>query len=159
MKTKLYAPINWAFYLCLLVIMVTSFMTGYTYRGSEKTTVVQQPNYKQVINNNSEIIHTIGVTAKTETVVTNLIMEIAEEFRTEEEKFYPPATQTRDKTLWDMYNDFKLEDDGTPTTFDQVMLDHEEIKLSIQSLGYGHIFQEEQLKTILKRVKEKNETK
>jgi hypothetical protein len=39
------------------------------------------------------------------------------------------------------------------------MLDHEEIKLSIQSLGYGHIFQEEQLKTILKRVKEKNETK
>jgi hypothetical protein len=124
-------------------------MAGYTFRGSEKTTVVAQPNYKQIINNNSEIIHTIGVTAKTESVVTNLIMEIAEEFRSEEEKFHPPATQTRDKPLWDMYNDFKLEDDGTPTTFDQVMLDHEEIKLSIQSLGYGHIFQEEQLKTII----------
>lgn len=156
MKTKLYAPINWVFYLCFLFIMVSSFMTGYTYRGSEKTTVVQQPNYKQVIDNNSEIIHTIGVTAKTESVVTNLIMEIGEEFRSEEEKFHPPATQTRDKPLWDMYNDFKLEDDGTPTTFNQVMLDHEEIKLSIQSLGYGHIFQEEQLKTILKRIREKS---
>lgn len=135
-------------FIITIFIVVASFMTGYTYRGS---------NYKQIINNNSEIIHTIGVTAKTESVVTNLIMEIAEEFRSEEEKFHPPATQTRDKPLWDMYNDFKLEeDDDTPTTFDQVMLDHEEIKLSIQSLGYGHIFQEEQLKTILKRIREKS---
>ncbi|NIP30630.1 MAG: hypothetical protein GTN59_08755, partial [Candidatus Dadabacteria bacterium] len=135
--------------------MVSSFMTGYTYRDSEKTAVVQQPNYKQVINNNSEIIHTIGVTAQTQSVVTNLIMEIAEEFRSEEEKLNPPPTQTRDRPLWDMYNDFKIEEgDDTPTTFEQVILDHQEIKLSIRSLGYGNIFQEEQLKTILKRIRD-----
>ena len=145
---NIYSEGEYMKFIITIFIVVASFMTGYTYRGS---------NYKQIINNNSEIIHTIGVTAKTESVVTNLIMEIAEEFRSEEEKFHPPATQTRDKPLWDMYNDFKLEeDDDTPTTFDQVMLDHEEIKLSIQSLGYGHIFQEEQLKTILKRIREKS---
>ena len=56
----------WAFYLCLLVIMVASFMTGYTYRGSAMNQYAEnEPFTKIIINNNSEMIHHLGITAAT----------------------------------------------------------------------------------------------
>ena len=143
----------WAFYLCLLVIMVASFMTGYTYRGSAMNQYAEnEPFTKIIINNNSEMIHHLGITAATQSTCTGLILEISDELRLEEEKLHPPKTTTSNKALWELYSDFTLDDD-VPLTYEQILLDQGEIDRGIKAMGFGNIFQEEALKRILEEIK------
>jgi len=137
----------------LVIIMFCCFMTGYTYRGSAMNQYSEnEPFTKKIINNNSEMIHHLGITAATQSTCANLIMEIADELRSEEEKLHPPKTATRDKALWKSYSDFKLDDD-VPLTYEQILLDQAEIDKGIRAIGFGNILQEETLKRILDEIK------
>lgn len=142
------------------IVMGWFFLIGFAATGFYIGRVTSEPSnvpVKQMIDGNSAMIHSLGVTAKMQSTNIGLIQEIMEEMKPEGERFDVKPAKTREKSLFELYSDFEPDSD-VPTTYEQVMLDQQEIKLSIQSLGWGNIFMEESLRQILKKIKESHLT-
>ena len=119
------------------------------------TTQPPETDFKRLVDGNSTLIHSLGVTAQMQSTNAGLIQEIMDELKSADEKFGVKPTKTRDKSLFELYGNFELDSD-VPTTYKQVILDQKEINLSIQSLGWGNAFMEESLRQILNKIKNKN---
>jgi hypothetical protein len=128
------------------LLVAASFMTGYTYRGEP-----QETNYKELVDNNSRIIHSLGVTSKMQSTNIGLLEEILDQFR--DQPYDVKSTDTRNKSLFQLYHEVELDDD-VPETHSQVLSDQNEINMSVQSLGWGNIFMEDSLRQILDNIKE-----
>ena len=112
---------------------------------------------KQMIDGNSKIIHSVGVTGSMQTVCIDLIAEIKEELRSDDQKLDIKPHKSREKAIWKLYEEFTPDDD-VPETYEQILTDQREIDQSVRALGFGHIFMEEALGQILEKIKESHLT-
>tara|TARA_Y100000004_G_scaffold60787_1_gene68010 strand:- start:1096 stop:1560 length:465 start_codon:yes stop_codon:yes gene_type:complete len=112
---------------------------------------------KQMIDGNSKIIHSVGVTGSMQTVCIDLITEIKEELRSDDQKLDIKPHKSREKAIWKLYEEFTPDDD-VPETYEQILTDQREIDQSVRALGFGHIFMEEALGQILEKIKESHLT-
>ena len=112
---------------------------------------------KQMIDGNSKIIHSIGVTGSMQTVCIDLIAEIKEELRSDDQKLDIKPHKSREKAIWKLYEEFAPDDD-VPETYEQILTDQREIDQSVRALGFGHIFMEDALAQILEKIKESHLT-
>lgn len=112
---------------------------------------------KQMIDGNSKIIHSVGVTGSMQTVCIDLIAEIKEELRSDDQKLDIKPHKSREKAIWRLYEEFTPDDD-VPETYEQILTDQREIDQSVRALGFGHIFMEEALGQILEKIKESHLT-
>ena len=61
---------------------------------------------KQMIDGNSKIIHSVGVTGSMQTVCIDLIAEIKEELRSNDQKLDIKPHKSREKAIWKLYEEF-----------------------------------------------------
>ena len=131
-------------------------------------------DYSEPINKHTEIINSIGRSARTSSEVMDLLMRvghytdnhgdtkhilcpecskndvrIAEEFLVEDE--FPDEPMD--------YNLPSDESEEVPETFEQVMRDLHEINNGVQAIDFGHMHQIIHLRKLLKELQEDNENK
>ena len=142
---------GWCF---LAVFAVVGFYLG---RVSSEPSDAPDVPFKEMIDGNSKIIHSVGVTGSMQTVCIDIISEIKEELRSDEQKLDIKPHKSREKAIWKLYAEFTPDDD-VPETYEQILADQREIDQSVRALGFGHIFMEEALVQILEKIKESHLT-
>ena len=132
---------NIVFYTLLPLLVITSVMTGYTYRKT-----VEQQQIESLVETNSRLIQLIAVAGATQSKNSDVLIEILNILDGREHKDVSRDFDIPEITEDDVY-DLTL-------TFEQLRKDQEEVKLGIGSLTTGNMFQGETLFNIYDKLKE-----
>lgn len=124
------------FYLLIPSLVVTSVMTGYTYRKT-----VEQEKLEQVITWNSKQIHSLGVAATVQSTNAEYIIQILNVLENREGK---PVEFSQ------LSPEASVEKEEVPVTFEQVNKDQVEVDQGIRAFASNELFQAEALDNILK---------
>ena len=135
---------NVFFYILILALVATSFITGYTWHKART-----ESELSNVIDWNTKQIHSLGINSAVEKQNAELLIQILNALEGNEVKVVPKYIP-----LGMLKSNEPIEDDDVPHTFEQVNKDQQEVDQGIRASANNNLFQNETLHNILKKLKE-----
>ena len=135
---------NVFFYILILALVATSFITGYTWHKART-----ESELSNVIDWNTKQIHSLGINSAVEKQNAELLIQILNALEGNEVKVVPKYIP-----LGMLKSNEPIEDDDVPHTFEQVNKDQQEVDQGIRASANNNLFQNDTLHNILKKLKE-----
>lgn len=128
------------------IIIISSGLFGYWIGSSEN-----DKRIGRVVDWNTKQIHSLGITASTDSYNAELMIQILNCLEGNEVKI-PERSLISDMIM----KDHVIEDDDVPHTFEQIEKDQREVDQSIRAFASANLFQAETLHNILNKINNKD---